>query len=473
VSPELLVLVMLVALIALLAIGVPVAFGLLITGTAGIAILRSLDVAGSTVASTAYTTATNFSLVVIPLFVLLGYFVNHSRLGEQLFAVIQRGMHRLPGGLALASIFSCAGFGAVTGASMTGVATVGPIAVPQMRRHGYSDQLSTGVIAAAGTLGILIPPSIGIVIYGIITRESIERLLMAGIIPGIVSALVYALLTVSLVRYRRVGGIFGIRVDAPQVPREVGSQRRSLGANPHRQQDEAEPDQAAKIAEEVSWASPVLKIAALFFIVIGGIYFGIATVTESAAVGAFAALLILVHAAHRSGGTREVGRSFVNSVSASVSASAMLFMLLIGGSVFGAFLLLSGIPHTFAAWVTDLGVPPYMIVWLILLGFVALGTFLDGFSTMLIAVPLTHPVVTTTLGYDPLLFGILVIKAIEIGLITPPVGINAYVISGISKTPVERVFQGLLPFYIADVATIALLFAFPWLVTALPTLMRG
>jgi hypothetical protein len=144
-----------------------------------------------------------------------------------------------------------------------------------------------------------------------------------------------------------------------------------------------------------------------------------------------------------------------------------------GGSVFGAFLLLSGIPHTFAAWVTDLGVPPYMIVWLILLGFVALGTFLDGFSTMLIAVPLTHPVVTTTLGYDPLLFGILVIKAIEIGLITPPEGINAYVISGISKTPVERVFQGLLPFYIADVATIGLLFAFPWLVTALPTLMRG
>jgi C4-dicarboxylate transporter, DctM subunit len=198
----------------------------------------------------------------------------------------------------------------------------------------------------------------------------------------------------------------------------------------------------------------------------------VATVTEYAAVGAFAALLILVHAAYKMGGLAKVRQTIAESVRESISASAMLFLLLIGGSVFSAFLLLSGIPIAFATWVGGLELPPAVIVFLILLGFVALGTFLDGFSTMLIAIPLTHPVVTTTLGYDPLVFAILVIKSIEIGLVTPPVGINAYVIGGITKTPVERVFRGLIPFYFADVATIVLLFSFPWLITIVPDLMR-
>lgn len=471
-SSELLVLVILALLIALLASGVPVGFSLLISGGTGVFVLRSLDVAGATAASAAFSTVASFSLIVMPLFILLGYFVKHSDLGEQLFAVLSRFGHRLPGGLALASIFACAGFGAVTGASMTGVATVGPVAVPEMRRHGYSDQLSTGVIAAAGTLGILIPPSLAAVIYGIITQESIARLLLAGIIPGLVSAVVYAALVIALVRYRRFGRVFGITVDPKVAEEALASDRARAGGGSGGSGAPAPDagDDGSKV--DYHWFSPIFKIGIVFVVVMGGIYLGLATVTESAALGAFVGLLILIHAAFRTGGVAKVWRTLVESVSASISASAMLFLLLIGGSVFSAFLLMSGIPTRFATWVGGLEMHPTAIIMIILLGFVVLGTFLDGFSTMLIAVPLTHPVVTTTLGYDPIVFGILVIKAIEIGLVTPPVGINAYVISGITKTPVERVFRGLIPFYIADVATIGVLFSLPWLVTVIPDMMQ-
>jgi C4-dicarboxylate transporter, DctM subunit len=493
-STEVLALVVVIGLLVLLSIGIPVAFALMISGGFGLAALRDWGVAGSTLASAAFSSVARFSLIVIPLFVMLGYFVNQSGLGQQLFAVLATRTRRLPGGLALASIFACAGFGAVSGASMTGVATVGPVAVPEMRRHGYSDELSTGVIAAAGTLGILIPPSIAIVLYGIVTRESIEKMLLAGIIPGVLSALVYAVLVVVLVRFRSIGGAFGIRVDEVTEARVTSSSEIVIAAAdaslaiddvtgvplasaPSASRSDSgsprDPGQAGPLEFDptVSWVWPVAKIGVLFFVIIGGIYLGVATVTESAAVGAFIAMIFLVWSASRSGGLRGVWNAIVQAVSASISATSMLFLLLIGGAVFGTFLLLSGIPQVFARWVTALPLPPTVIVILILLGFVVLGTILDGFSTMLIAVPLTHPVVTSELGFDPIVFAILVIKSIEIGLVTPPVGINAYVISGITRTPVERVFRGLIPFYIADVATIALLFAFPVVVTFIPDLM--
>lgn len=485
-SPEILALVVVVGLLALLVVGIPVAFSLIISGAFGLMMMRDAKVAASTIASSAFSSVARFSLIVIPLFVMLGYFVNQSGLGQQLFAVLATRTRRLPGGLALASIFACAGFGAVSGASMTGVATVGPVAVPEMRRHGYSDELSTGVIAAAGTLGILIPPSIAIVLYGIVTRESIERMLLAGIIPGVVSAVVYALLVVVLVKYRSIGGAFGIRVDHDtealvSSSSEIVIEAGTVGAiddvtgapvPPRRgASGDATGPAGPEVDTDVSWVWPVAKIGVLFVIIIGGIYLGIATVTESAAVGAFVAMLFLVWSASRTGGVRGVWTAIVSAVNASISATSMLFLLLIGGAVFGTFLLLSGIPQTFARWVTGLPLPTTVIVILILLGFVVLGTILDGFSTMLIAVPLAHPVVTTQLGYDPIVFAILVIKAIEIGLVTPPVGINAYVISGITRTPVQRVFRGLIPFYIADVATIAVLMAFPTLITIIPSLM--
>jgi C4-dicarboxylate transporter DctM subunit len=488
-STELLALAVVVGLLVLLAMGIPVAFALMISGGIGLVVLRDWNVAGTTLASTAFSSVARFSLIVIPLFVMLGYFVNQSGLGQQLFTVLALRTRRLPGGLALASIFACAGFGAVSGASMTGVATVGPVAVPEMRRHGYSDELSTGVIAAAGTLGILIPPSIAIVIYGIVTRESIERMLLAGIIPGVVSALVYAALVIVLVRFRRIGGAFGIFVDREEGDRTVAGAERlvvgstvgAVGRGPDTVSTGLSGEGAGHDGIAVSrgaadrpesWVWPVAKIAVLFVIIIGGIYLGVATVTESAAVGAFVALLFLVWSSWRLDGLRSVRRSIVKAVSESISATSMLFLLLVGGAVFGTFLLLSGVPQVFARWVTGLALPPSIIVILILLGFILLGTILDGFSTLLIAVPLTHPVVTTELGFDPLVFAILVIKSIEIGLVTPPVGINAYVISGITRTPVERVFRGLIPFYIADVATIALLFAFPAIVTYIPNLMQ-
>jgi C4-dicarboxylate transporter, DctM subunit len=485
-------------LLVSLVLGVPVALGLTLAGVAGVVMLDGIGAATSVMGARIFTTVFSFSLTVIPLFVLMGFFVNHARIGEDLFALMSRVGHRIPGGMGLASIGACAGFGAVTGASVTGVATIGPIAIREMRRYGYSKEFSAGLIAAAGTLGILIPPSIALVLYGFIAEVSIGRLLIAGFVPGLFSAVVYGVMTVVLAS-RRHGHGLEAKSRPAKTTSAVALKDRSAGeptpTSEQPQADSTPPSQghdhpvpravavdpdSATITQTVSrklWENrgliATLKVALLFAVVFGGIYFGFATVTESAALGALAALIMLIASTWREG-VRGVFARVADSVAEGVSVSSMFFLLLVGGSIFGYFLLIARVPSEFARWATGLPVPPSVVVLVILLGLILLGMFLDGISILLIAVPLTVPIVVGSFDYDAVWYGVMVVKTIEIGLITPPLGINAYVVSGLAPDiPVEAVFRGVIPFFVADVITLAVLFAFPDIVTWLPNRMLG
>lgn len=447
----------LIILIVLLVSGVPVAFALATAGIIGIVVSRSATVAASTIGTLPYQATARFTLIVIPMFIFMGLLASYARVAEDAFKISHRLLHRLPGGLALASIAACAAFGAVSGSSVATAATIGRLSVEEMRKHGYDTAFAAGVVGAAGTLGVLIPPSIILVLYGIITGESIRMLLTAGIIPGIISGLIYAV--VVIFKATRPGTITPVVATvaagggAPGVP--AISPEHGAGAE----------------SKETKGYGGLLKIFILFSIVMGGIYFGIFTATEAAAMGAAAALVMLLLDVVRVG-PRRLLRNLTDSLSETASVTSFIFMILVGASIFTFFLVSAGVPSRFTAWVIALEVPPLMIVALLLLIMVPLGMFLDPVSIMLIVLPLAYPVVDE-LGFSGIWFGILVVKTIEIGLITPPVGINAYIISGASGVSVEDAFRGILYFLPADIITTMLLFAFPAIVLWLPNLMAG
>lgn len=447
-------LVSLATLFGLLAARVPVAFSLLAAGAVGISLFDGTSAADSTLARLPYESPARYVLIVIPFFVAMGIFAKNGRLALDAYNLASRAMGRIPGGLAIATVASCALFAAVSGSSVATIAALGPTAIREMQRHGYSSTLAAGVVGAAGTLGVLIPPSIAIVLYGIVTNTSIGPLLIAGIIPGILTAVVYAL---------------GVIVACTARPELAGRPHR--GPRPHslgaasassRPSDEMHaPDDGAS-----PWAS-IGRVAILFGVVMGGIYSGIVTATEAGALGAIIALAMMVADSLRAGGVRRALRDVAASVMESVSLTSMTFLLLIGSAVFTYFLVSAGIPAEFTEWVLSFDVAPWMVVALLLLAFVPLGMFLDPISMLLIGVPLAFPVVTG-LGFDALWFGILVVKMVEVGLITPPFGLNAFVVSGVSNISVDRAFIGVMWFLPLELIVIVLIFIFPEIVTWLP-----
>jgi C4-dicarboxylate transporter DctM subunit len=447
VTPLLAVLLVLLLLLVLLFLEVPVAFALSAAGIVGVIILGGSDVATGVLASTPFSASGRVGLVIIPMFILMGLFVTHSGIANEFFDVISRLVaRRVPGGLGVAAVMGCAGFSAVTGSSVAVAATLGRTAISEMRRHGYRPSFAAGVIAAAGTLGILIPPSIVLVIYGILTGESIGLLLLAGIIPGILSAAMYAVVIISMAKFRS-RRVFTATPDG--APADVPG---------------LAPRPARGVLRSVA---PLAYVGALFVIVIGGIYSGVFTATEAGAIGAFAALLMMIGRLGRS--PSGLWSALKDSLRETASATSMIFMLLVGGAIFTYFLVVSRTPVALTDWVIDLPVSPTVIVIVILLAMIPLGMILDGLSILLIVVPLTYPVVTS-LGFDGIWYGILVVKLIEIGLITPPVGISAYVVAGVAGEDVsaEDVFRGSSPFLVGELLTVALLFALPSIVTWLP-----
>ena len=455
-------------LLVTLAMGVPVALGLTAAGIVGIIAVDGVAAVTPVLGARMFRSVFNFALTVVPLFVIMGFFVNHARIGEDLFAVMARVLRRVPGGLGLASIAACAGFGAVTGASVTGVATIGPMSIREMRKYGYTKEFSAGLIAAAGTLGILIPPSISLAIYGFVANVSVGRLLIAGLIPGILSAIFYGVLTVMIGLRMNRRAAAAATADPVQAPAST-SPSVTLAPPPV----DHDPSLERGFLGMSRGLVAALKILVIFVIVFGGIYLGIATVTESAALGALAAFLMLVFSGLNDG-LRAIVRRTADSIAEGVSVSSMFFFLLVGGAIFGYFLLISGVPSAFARWATALDVPPAVVVIVILLGLVVLGMFLDGISILLISVPLTFPIVVEAFGYSPIWYGVMLVKTIEIGLITPPLGINAFVVAGLSKDiKVENVFRGVVPFFIVDLLTVAVFFMFPAIITWLPDRMMG
>jgi C4-dicarboxylate transporter DctM subunit len=421
--------------------GMRIALALTLSGFAGYYLLSGTEVGMATLEAVPIANAAKFTLLVIPMFVLLGNAAERANLAEGAYRVLGWFLRGLPGGLALATLTACACFAAVSGSSIATVISIGNLAITEMRRAGYELHIAAGVVGAAGTLGILIPPSVPLVIYGVLTGESIGALLMAGIGPGVVTAVIYGI--GIMIRARRHPELFGRGAEdvLPQTTR---------------------PAMAAGLYS-------LFRIGLLFVIIIGGMYAGVFTAVEAAAVGAFVAMLFIVLEYIRR--PKEMGKSLWGALSSAVSVNGMVFSLLIGGAIFSSFLVAAGVPQEVADALVNLAVPSWLIVAMILLILIPMGMFLDPTSILLIMVPLTYPVVTE-LGMDGIWFGLLFVKLIEIGLLTPPLGLNAFVVAGIRKdVSVPTAFKGVLWYVRLDIVVVALMFIFPQIVTYIPSQM--
>lgn len=465
-NPELVLGLAILVLFVMLICGVPVAFSLASAGVAGLFLLDGVDIASATLGRSPFQTTASYGLIVIPMFVYMGILAAHAGIGRDVLALAHRVLRRLPGSLALATIAACAGFAAVTGSSIATVATVGRVAIREMAAYGYDRRFMAGIVGSAGTLGVLIPPSILLVIYGIMTGESVGFLLLAGLLPGVLSAIIYATyIVVQAVRRPELVGRPAKQLAA--ISNEGAGQNRPGGSAPEAVDAAVEQLKSFGIMTQLAG---LLKLAILFLVVVGGIYSGTFTPTESGAMGAVIALVMV--AFNRDKSFRSWWR-LRDAVREAASMTAMIFAILIGGAIFAFFLVRAGTPRLFTDWVLELGLPPMLVVAALLLTLIPLGMFLDAYSILIITVPLTYPVISA-LGYDGIWFGILVIKFIELGLITPPVGLNGYVVASVADNlTAEDAFRGLMPFAALDLATIALLFAFPWLSTAVPEMMSG
>lgn len=440
-------------LLFLLLSGVPVAFSLASTGIIGLVLISGGDVVGHVIAGTTYTAVGKSNLVVVPMFVLMGMLTLHSGIAEQLFAVAAKALKRLPGGLAIATIFASAGFGAVSGSSLASVGTIGKLAISEMVRHGYNRGFAAAAVAVSGSLAVLIPPSIILVLYGAVTGESVGNLLLAGIIPGALSAAVLAGFT--LYRAWRKPAL----VDGTEMRlREERAQTAGIKL-------EVDLHTAVKISVG-SVTRALIAIGLIFIVVMGGIYSGVFTPSESAAVGAVVALLLLVSQSFKK--PREMFKSISSALVETVSLNSMIFLILVGAGIFSYFLVVAGVPTALSNFVVGLPVAPELTVILLLLILIPAGMFLDSISLLVITVPLVYQPIMD-LGFNGIWLGILMVKLIELGMITPPIGMNVFVTAGTTKgLGVHEVFRGVIPFYIADVVIIAVLFAFPSIVTFLP-----
>ena len=426
------------ALLALVFLRVPIAFAMAAVGAVGFALLRSWPAAWAMVGNVAFETGLSYSLSVVPLFILMGNLLTISGVSHGLYAAANALLARVRGGLAMASVVACGGFSAVCGSSLATAATMSKVAMPSMRRYGYADSLAAGSIAAGGTLGILIPPSVILIVYGLLTETDIGRLFIAGVVPGIVGVVFYVL-AVAVV----------VRLDPAAAPRtehrEPFSRRERFG---------------------------VAAVAGLFVLILGGIYGGLFTPTEAAGVGAGAALGITALA----GGV--TAAKLFDACVQTARTTAMIFAILIGAEIFSNFINFAGLPEALAAWIGSLGVNAWVVMAGIVLIYLVLGCVLESLSMILLTVPVFAPLMfeldfasTALATPDAALvwFGIVVVVATEISLITPPVGLNVFVLRNVlPDVPLNTIFRGVAPFWIADILRLLLLIAVPslslWLV---------
>ena len=447
--------VVLVLFFALLSIRLHVGLALMVSALAGVLILRGTGAAVSTVSNQPFSTAADYSLTIIPLFIVMGVFAVRAGLAKAAFDLATSAFRRLPGGPALASLAGSGMFAAVTGSSVATVATMARVSTDAIVRAGYTIRLAAGVVCAGGTLGVLIPPSIVLVLYGVVTEESIGQLLIAGIGPGVLTIAVYALTIFALVAWQRRR--------TPDRARNPDRAEVLVGAG----SGSAAPDVVDEAGETIGRdITGFGYLVVIFAVSVGTIYLGIATPTEAASFGAFTALIILLLRSRPSAWLRTIEESLREAV----GLTAMTFLLMVGAGVFTYVLALSGASTSLVNAVTAADLPPYVVLVACLAILLPLGMFLDGISMILIAAPLLHPILTGY-GFDGIWIGVLIVKVAEMALITPPVGMNAFVYSGaVREAGLDRVFRGLVPFVLADLVVVALLIAFPGIVSFLPSM---
>lgn len=423
-----------VLLFVLMIFRTPVAFAMLLSGFFGMWALEGMRTAGALILTESYAAVASETLIVVPMFVLLGNIASVAGFSRGLYDAAFAWVGHYRGGLASASVLGCAAFSAVSGSSVATAVTIGKVALPEMRRLGYADGLATGSVAAGGTLGFLIPPSTGFVLYAILTEQSIGRLFMAGILPGLLLTVLF-IATVWLVALRDPA-------QAPAGPNVAMGQRfRTLGQ-----------------------AGPLL---AVMILTIGGIYVGAFTPVEASGIGA--ALVILLALA-----TGKLSRGgFVAAVMDTLKTSAMLYAIVIGANVLNPFFAVTQIPAMLGEGLNGLGLGAYGTLIVIILAYVVMGMFMDGLSMLVISIPIVFPVITQ-LGFDPIWFGVVAVIVIEMGMITPPVGLNVFVVRGVAQdVPLTTVFSGVMPFLFAMIVGLILIILVPQIALLIPNTMFG
>jgi C4-dicarboxylate transporter DctM subunit len=419
-----------VVLFILIFAGMPLGLAFLLVG--GLAL--NWEGAFSTLRTVAYSTFSDYGFTVIPLFVLMGSIAFVTGMSEDLYTSAHHMFGRLRGGLAMATVAACAAFAAISGTSIATAATIGKIAYPEMKRYRYDPKLSTAVICAGGTIGILIPPSIIFIIYGIITEQSIGKLYMSGFLPGILQALLF-IITTAILCWR--------------FP--------SWGP----------PGPSTTLVEKLKAVSKSWAVVVLFIVVIGGIYMGWFSANEAAGVGAFMAFIIGLVL------RRLTWKGLKEALLDTAQTTSMIFIIVTGALVFGYFLTVTGVSKTIATTMAGLPVDRYVIFALIIVIYLVLGCLMDSMSMILITVPIFYPMMLA-LHFDPIWFGVVIVMVVEMGLITPPVGMVVFVVKGITgDVPMYTIFKGLVPFLIADLVLLTLLTIFPQIALFLPSTMSG
>lgn len=415
----------------------PIALAFAFVGFCGLAYMTNFHAAMSGAITEVWATFMSTDLMAVPLFIMMGILAHHSDIGPDLYRAVSKWFGRLPGGLAIATTWGCALFSAITGSSAAGILTFSPICYGPMSDYGYSKRLTSGTICSAATMGILIPPSIPFVIYGTITEESVGRLFIAGIIPGLLQALMYSALIILFAGL----GIW----EGPPGPRSTWK-------------------------EKFMSLTGVWGMLVLFIIVIGGLYMGILTPTEGAAVGALGALVIMLSRKGFQYPTMKI------VVAETVRTSCMAYTILAGSMIFSKFIALTNLNQALSNYILSLHVHPLIIVSAILVGYIILGFPMPAIPMLVLTVPTLYPVITSSLGLDGIWFGVLVVLMVEIANISPPVGINLFIMQGLYKKeelPLGDLYRGVMPFLLIDVVRVVLLVAFPTLILWLPGRMYG
>ena len=421
-----------VSLFTLMLLRVPIGMALGLVGVTGFGYLTSMSPALKIVGHTTMRTVTDFNYAVVPLFLLMGAFATASGMSRELFRAANAFIGHLRGGLGIATILACGGFSAICGSSVATAATFSRVAYPEMRRFNYPESFSAGVIAAGGTLGILIPPSTVLAIYGIITEQDIGKLFIAGVIPGILAVAMYVA-TVSIIGWTRPGFL-------PSGPKSTW-------------------------AERIDSIKSVWATLILFAFVIGGLYGGMFTATEAAGAGAGGAFVIGVVRGRLS------GKQTLQCLLETTRTTAAVFTILIGALLFGYFLTITQTPQKVTAFLTGLGIGDYGVLSLILLMYLVLGCLMDALAIVILTVPIIFPLVKE-MGFDPIWFGIIIVMTVELGLISPPVGMNIFVIKSVLEDiKISTIFFGVIPFILTDLIRLVILVMFPILATWLPSHM--